>query len=89
MIDSSHNYMKTTSIFGHLFDSGQVCVVPREWHLSIRALLGIKDGLAKTFAERVESHARVDPKLAEYLRNFSAEEIAIHMRSLAEVKKNF
>jgi hypothetical protein len=79
--------MKTISIFGYLFDSGQIRVVPREWHLSVRTLLGIRDGLAETFAKRVESHAKVDPKLAEYLETFSAEEIATHIRSLAEVKK--
>ena len=79
--------MKTTSIFGHLFESGQTSVVPREWHLSIRTLLGIRDSLADTFAQSVEKHAKADPKLAEYLETFSAEEIATHLRSLDSVRK--
>lgn len=77
----------TQQIFKALLLGIESSVVPREYHLSARGTLATLQGLETAFAHQLEKLAKVDPKLDEYLKKFTPEEIANHLRYLQGVQE--
>lgn len=78
--------MKPAQVFRCLLSQGGQSMVSREWHMSVRAMLGISAGLEQEFEREVETLAETDLRLKQYLERYTPEEIAAHMRYLQGIK---